>query len=58
MVPLYFSGTVFTCVHFQKIAQTSNLCDIQYTTEGILSLKSATDLVNADFSQTQKNAQA
>ena len=28
--PADFSGAVFTCAHFQKIAQISSLCDFQY----------------------------
>ena len=30
-----FSGAVFTCTHFQKIAQISSLCDFHYITEGL-----------------------
>ena len=30
-----FSGAVFTCAHFQKIAQISILCDFHYISEGI-----------------------
>ena len=55
-----FSGAVFTCAHFQNIAQISSLCDFHYISEGIPSLMrflvindlSAVDLVHADFCQT------
>ena len=30
-----FSGAVFTCAHFQKIAKISSLCDFYYISEGI-----------------------
>ena len=33
-----FSGAVFTCAHFQKVAQISSLYDFQYITEEIPSL--------------------
>ena len=33
-----FSGAVFTCAHFQKIAQICSLCDFHYINEEIPSL--------------------
>ena len=33
-----FSGAVFTCAHFQRIAQISSLCNFHYISEGIPSL--------------------
>ena len=36
--PLDFSGSVFTCADFQKIAQISSLCDVHYISEEITSL--------------------
>ena len=36
--PADFGGAVFTCGHFQKIAQISSLCDFHYISEGIPSL--------------------
>ena len=38
LAPADFSGAVFTCAHFQKVAQISSLCDFHYITEGIPSL--------------------
>ena len=38
LAPADFGGTVFTCVHFQKVDQISSLFDFHYITEGILSL--------------------
>ena len=38
LAPADFSGAVFTCLHFQIIAQISSLCDFHYTSEGIPSL--------------------
>ena len=34
LVPADFSGAVFTCAHFQKIAQISTLCNFPYISEG------------------------
>ena len=60
LTPADFSGAVFACAHFQKIAQISSLCDFHYISEGISSLMhfwllmtlSAANLVDADFCQT------
>ena len=60
--PADFSGAVFTCAHFQKIAQISSLCNFHYINEGIPSPMrslvtndfSAADMTHADFSQAQK----
>ena len=30
LAPANFSGAVFTCAHFQKLAQISSLCDFHY----------------------------
>ena len=38
LAPANFSGAVFTCAHFQKLAQISSLCDFHYISEGIPSL--------------------
>ena len=38
LAPANFNGVVFTCMLFQKIANTSNLCDFHYISEGIPSL--------------------
>ena len=38
LVPADFSVVVFTCAHFQKIAQISNLWDFHYISERIPSL--------------------
>ena len=38
LAPLDFSGSVFTCADFQKIAQISSLCDVHYISEEITSL--------------------
>ncbi len=38
LTPADLSGVVFTCAHFQKIAQISSLCDFHYISEGIPSL--------------------
>ena len=35
LVPADFSGAVFTCAHFQKIAQIFSLCDFHYISEGV-----------------------
>ena len=35
---LRISVMLFTCAHFQHIAQISNLCDFHYVSEGIPSL--------------------
>ena len=35
LAPADFSGAVFTCVHFQKIAQISSLYDFHYISERI-----------------------
>ena len=40
LAPANFSGVVYTCVHFQKIAQISSLCDFHYISEVIPSLMS------------------
>ena len=60
LAPANFSGAVFTCAHFQKIALISSLCNFNYISEGIPSnlcfcLVSAADLAHADFCQIQKN---
>ena len=39
LAPADFSGAVFTCAHFQKIAQISSLCDFLYISEDIPSLE-------------------
>ena len=39
LAPADFSGAVFTCAHFQKIAQISSLCDFHYKTWEIVTLK-------------------
>ena len=38
LVPADFSGVVFTCAHFQKMAQISSFCGFHYMSEGIPSL--------------------
>ena len=38
LAPVDFSGVVFTCAHFQKVAQISSLCNFYYIREGIPSL--------------------
>ena len=38
LVPADFSDAVFTCAHFQKLAQISNLCHFHYLSERIPSL--------------------
>ena len=35
LVPADFSDAVFTCAHFQKIAQISSLCNFHSISEGI-----------------------
>ena len=58
--PADFSGAFFTHAHFQKIAQTSSLCDFHYISEEntfthaflVSNDLSAVDLVHADFCQT------
>ena len=59
LAPMDFSGAVFTCAHFQNIAQTSSLCEFHYkSTKGNPSLMRCrlliitTNLVHADFCQT------
>ena len=55
-----FSGGVFTCAHFQNIAQISSFCHFHYMSEGIPSLMRfwlrtnglSDDLVDADFCRT------
>ena len=60
LAPADFSGAVFTCAHFQKVAQISSLCDLHYISQGnsfthaflVTNDLSAADLVHADFCQT------
>ena len=33
LAPTDFGGAVFTCAHFQKIAQISSLCNFHYISE-------------------------
>ena len=35
LAPVDFSGAVFNCAHFQKVAQISNFCDFHYISQGI-----------------------
>ena len=60
LAPPDFSGLVFTCGHFQKIVQTSSLCNFHYISERnsfthaflVTNDFSTADLVHADFCQT------
>ena len=53
-----FSGAVFPCGHFQKIAEISSLCDFHYISEGNPSLMHFCLLKCCGFLPDLKNAQA
>ena len=62
LAPPDFSGLVFTCGHFQKIVQTSSLCNFHYISErnsfthAFLSTTGLSDLdfIHADFCQSTR----